>query len=101
MAIRIRNNWKYKGDENWEWEAFLDDGGTGEIKDIDYVEYILHPTFKNPVRKIDDRESNFALKTSGWGTFNLKAFAYTKAGTKIKLSRDIELKYDPELGTSK
>ena len=101
MSLKIRNNWKYIGDDRWDWEAFIDDNGTGELDDIKYVEYVLHPTFVNPIRKIDDRENKFILETNGWGTFNLKAFAYKKDGTKIKLEHEIELEYEPKKGTTK
>ena len=39
------------------------------------VEYRLHPTFSDPVRKVCEKgspERPFALTTRGWGTFHLK-----------------------------
>lgn len=101
MALKLRNNWKYKGDDWWEWDAFLDDSGTGELSQVKYVEYFLHPTFDNPVRKITDRKNKFKLETGGWGTFKLKAFVYFNDGNRQKLMHEIQLEYEPVKGTSK
>lgn len=100
MDIQLKNNWKYKGNDWWEWEAFVDDGGSGEIKDIEFVEYVLHPTFPDPIRRIDSRNNNFKLQTEGWGEFKLKAFLHKKDGSKKKLEHNIELQYEPKQGTS-
>jgi hypothetical protein len=47
---------------------------------IEKVVYTLHPSFKNPVREILDRESNFQLLTNGWGEFEIQATAHFKNG---------------------
>jgi transcription initiation factor IIF auxiliary subunit len=104
MALKLKNNYRYLGKDQWEWDAFLDSNQPKELDEIEYVEYVLHPTFDNPIREIKDRESNFRLSTSGWGTFKLKAFAYKKDGTKIKLEHNLELYYpdeDPNIVTFK
>lgn len=100
MSLRIRNKWKYKDSNRWDWEAFIDDDGSGELEDVDYVEYVLHPTFPNPIRKVKDPNNKFELKTNGWGTFNLKAFAVKNDGSKVKMEHVIELSKDPEDGIS-
>ena len=105
MTLKIRNRWHYKGRdiqaENrfwWDWEAFLDDSGSGELSNVDYVEYILHPTFHQPIKKITNPLGGFVLKAAGWGTFMLKAFVYTKDGKKMKLTHELELNLKPEEG---
>ena len=98
MNIRLRNSWEYKGDDRWNWRVFLDDDGTGDIEKVAFVEYILHPTFPNPRRRITDRENNFSLKSNGWGVFLIRAFANTKEGEKIRLEHELHLSYDPEKG---
>lgn len=100
MSLKIKNKWNYVGDDSWDWEAYIDDEGSGELNNIKYVEYVLHPTFPNPIRKSDNLENNFMIKTNGWGTFNLKAFAYKDDGSKIKLEHVIKLEYEPKIGTS-
>lgn len=99
MALILRNSWHYKGGDWWQWEAFLVDEGSGELEQVDYVEYVLHPTFPNPIRRVDDPEGGFILKTAGWGTFRLKAFVHTKDGEKRKLTHDLQLLRTPPEGT--
>lgn len=101
MTLRIRNDWKYEFEDWWKWGAFLDDSGTGDLEKVDYVEYILHPTFKNPVRKITDRGSGFRLSTSGWGVFLLRAIVHFKDGSTRNLSHSLVLRRDPATGVSK
>ena len=100
MGIRLRNRWKLVEKDYWEWEAFIDDNGSGELDEIEYVEYILHPTFKDPVRKIRSRRTNFTMETAGWGTFSLKAYLNKKDGTIKKLDLEIVLKNRPPEGVS-
>ena len=100
MTLRIRNRWKYRGDDRWDWEAFLEDDGSGQLATVDSVEYILHPTFSNPVREVSSAHNQFKLKTNGWGTFELKAFVNFNDGSRKKLTHNIELYYDPDTGVS-
>lgn len=98
MSLRLRNTWKYKGNDRWDWTIFLDDDGTGEIDNVAFVEYILHPTFPKPRRIETNRGNNFALITNGWGTFLIRAFANTKKGDIIKLEHILYLTYEPAEG---
>ncbi len=100
MSLKLKNKWNYRGDDRWRWEAFLDDEGSGELKDVESVEYILHPTFRNPIRRIEDPEGGFSLNTEGWGVFDLKAFAQMKDGSMRPLSHLVKLEYDPPTGVS-
>lgn len=100
MHIKLKNRWDYQGDDWWEWEAFLDDEGTGDLEQVDHVEYVLHETFPNPVRRVDDPEGGFAMRTSGWGVFELVAFVYTKDGDKIRLTHQLEVQREPAQGVS-
>jgi transcription initiation factor IIF auxiliary subunit len=100
VSIKIRNKWQYKNDDRWNWQAFLDDAGSGELNKVEEVEYILHPTFPNPVRNITTKDNQFELEANGWGTFELKAFVKMKNGKKIKLKHNLELRYDKKEGVS-
>ena len=100
MTLKLRNDWKYKGNDWWEWGAFLDDGGSGELSNVECVEYVLHETFPEPVCRIDKPDGGFRLDTGGWGTFMLKVFVYSKDGKKIKLEHNIQLQHDPPNGQS-
>ncbi len=100
MPLKLRNTWNYKGHDKWDWEAFIDDDGNGELQNIDYVEYILHSTFRKPIVRIKNPSNGFRLYTNGWGTFTLKAFVHKNDGSKVKLTHYIELKYDPPTGST-
>ena len=67
------------GRERFKWIVFVDEDE--EVLDqIEYVEYLLHPTFPNPRRIVSNRESHFALKSSGWGQFIIKAIVHLISG---------------------
>ncbi len=100
INLSLQNQWHYKGDNWWEWEAFIDDEGSGELSNVDHVEYVLHSTFPEPIRKVDDGKGRFRLKTAGWGTFPLRAFVYLKNGQKLKLEHNLKLNQDPPEGTA-
>ena len=60
------------------------------MQKVSKVIYHLHPTFPNPDREIKDLESNFELKTYGWGQFNLSADVYFDDNSKpVRLFRYI------------
>jgi transcription initiation factor IIF auxiliary subunit len=93
--IQLHNSWRYEGEDWWSWSAYI----TGsDLSNVSCVQYILHPTFRQPVRKIQKRETGFRLDTEGWGTFPLKAIVQFKDGTEQILTRSIILKYEPKLG---
>ena len=52
--------------------------------------YTLHSTFRNPVRKVSDRESKFRLETEGWGTFTIYAKVVLKNKEEIPLEHELE-----------
>jgi transcription initiation factor IIF auxiliary subunit len=101
MSLRIRNKWQYKGNDRWDWEAFLEDEGTGELDRVESVEYVLHPTFPNPIRRVNTPQNQFALRTNGWGTFQLKAFVNLKGGKRVKLTHELEMSHEPASGVTK
>ena len=85
--IKAENTAKQVDADLWEWELFLV-GDKETLDEINYVEYTLHPTFRNPVKKIEDRgdepDKGFFLKGKGWGMFTV--------GIKI-VFKDKEIKY--------
>lgn len=92
MALSIEQNQEYKGNGRWRWSVWLG-GPAAELDSIDHVTYILHPTFHNPVRRVSDRETNFRLETSGWGTFTLHANIVHGDGHEISLDHELVLRY--------
>lgn len=52
------------------------------LNDIDHIEYLLDPTFRNPLVLSYDRQSKFSYKAVGWGEFEIKGTIYFKDKTK-------------------
>lgn len=90
----------------YEWKLFLD--ADPSVKDqIKYVEYVLHPTFPNPVRRCD-RSNDFVLEATGWGEFDISATVVFENGEKQYLKHHLRLQerdlrevapIDPEIFT--
>lgn len=100
MSLKLKNDWNYKGNDRWDWEVYLVSEDPKELEEVEEVKYILHPTFRQPIRVIDKSTGDFRLKTNGWGTFQIRAFAYLKGGGKLKLEHELDLEYDPSSGSS-
>jgi len=48
MALTIRQETQYRGNDRWQWSVWLD-GTPEELDDVDHVMYVLHHTSPNPV----------------------------------------------------
>ena len=95
MDLQLHNSWDYEQEDWWEWSAYL----TGsDLPKVDHVEYILHPTFKSPLRVVKDPTEGFRLDTAGWGAFNLKAIVHLKDGTEQLLTHEVKLEQKPKKG---
>jgi transcription initiation factor IIF auxiliary subunit len=92
MALSIQQDESYLGADRWKWSVWLE-GPSEELDSVDHVLYVLHPTFHNPVREISDRNTNFRLDTSGWGTFRIHAKAVHRDGRETPLEHDLVLRY--------
>lgn len=90
--MRIKQSEKYEGDDWWTWAVWID-GSEQELDQITTVTYTLHPTFREPVRKVTDRGSKFRLETEGWGVFTLYARVKLKNGTARQLKHALKLNY--------
>jgi transcription initiation factor IIF auxiliary subunit len=95
MDLELHNSWEYEKDDWWEWSAYLKGS---DLPKVDYVEYILHPSFKKPLRTVTDPDNGFRLDTSGWGTFDLKAIVHLKNGKQQLLTHEIKLEDKPKTG---
>jgi len=91
-VYKISQDFKYKGDDYWGWSVWID-AKDEELDKIEYVTYVLHPTFKPPIQKVENRADNFRLVASGWGTFTLYARLQMKDGNEIHLEHKLELLY--------
>jgi len=67
-----------KVDEDWyEWKLSLDEPKE-RLDEIDRVEYILHPTYRNRIRVIDKPKNGFMLEFAGYDGFNMPVNIYLK-----------------------
>jgi len=61
--------------------------GGDNVKDVDYVDFNLHPTFKNnQIRKY----KNFEYEAKAWGMFNIRIDIYMKNGEIKKVDHYLE-----------
>lgn len=91
MTIHFNNYAKKVGtkkirgsDYNWfKWHVFVDEPDN-VLKNIDYVEYQLHPTFPGPIRNVggERRSSKFYLETEGYGGFTMNIIVRFIDGTE-------------------
>jgi len=80
-----------KQDSDWyEWCVFVD-ADPSLVQRIKSVEYTLHPTFPNPMRRTGDKSTRFALFSSGWGGFRILIEIEWEDGTTTKTSHMLML----------
>ncbi|MEM9274524.1 MAG: pYEATS domain-containing protein [Cyanobacteria bacterium P01_F01_bin.143] len=90
MNIQVQQDYQYLGNKHWAWSVWLE-GTDAELDKIDFVNYILHPTFSNPVRTVKERTSNFRLESRGWGQFMIYLEIVTKDGASHKIQHYLTL----------
>ena len=88
--LRIQQKDSYRGDNYWDWSVWLE-GPASELDQIKYVEYRLHPTFPNPVRRVADRKSQFKLSSAGWGGFTIYAKVIFRDGSLHSIDYPLRL----------
>ncbi len=88
FALQAANTSTYLGNGRWHWKIFIE-AGQQTLAQIACVEYTLHPTFPNPVVKVCDRYSRFALEATGWGTFVVKIRVFYKDGRIQRLEHQL------------
>jgi len=93
LPIKLVNSAKYKGRDRWEWSVWIDGPATA-LDQIESVEYVLHPTFAQPVRRVQNRASRFQLDSRGWGEFMIHASITTRTGQTQKLDHWLRLTDD-------
>jgi transcription initiation factor IIF auxiliary subunit len=92
VALSIRQNQKYMGSDYWQWSVCLD-GTQEELDSVEYVTYILDPTFNEPVRIVGDRTTNFRLTTFASGAFTIHANIMHRDGQETTVQHDLVLLY--------
>lgn len=79
------------GDYRWfKWKVFMDEPAEKRDK-VESVEYRLHETFPNPIRTVEDRDSQFSLTGVGWGEFDIFITIYLKDGKEVHTKYYLDL----------
>jgi transcription initiation factor IIF auxiliary subunit len=94
MSIAIRQTSKQINEDRWDWEIHLD-GEQKDLSEIDYVEYTLHQSFPNPIRRVYNHHSGFKLETNGWGTFPV--YLTVKYKNKKEIRDTLELDFAKDI----
>ncbi len=74
VPLTTGNTSRNLGVGRWEWSVFVI-ASDDVLRQIQYVEYTLHPTFPEPIQKVTQRGvvsgKGFFLNATGWGTFEI------------------------------
>jgi len=92
--LKIEQSEKFEGDDWWSWSVWVEEPKR-DLDAVEFVEYTLHPTFRDPVRTIKTRHNGFKLSTGGWGVFPIYARAFRKDGSIVRLKHQLKLT-DPD-----
>jgi hypothetical protein len=95
MSYKIAQDFKYVGNDYWRWRAWIE-AEEAELREVEEVTWILHPSFKRSrvIRK--DRATRFRLETAGWGTFLLRAEVRFESGETRLLQHRLRLEYSDD-----
>jgi len=95
MSVKFKNHATPVGKraerEFYKWRLFVDEP-RDVLEQIKAVEYVLHPTFPEPVQTRTDPENQFALEAAAWGSFMAAIRVYYKDGRKEDTSYWVDLK---------
>jgi len=104
--IVAENKSSYLGDDRWEWTIYLK-GQTASLDQIKYVVYQLHPTFPQPLVRVErlqdpkrpyDAAAPFGFTTTGWGVFDVGIKITMLDGRTRTLSHRLHFVPRPEPG---
>jgi hypothetical protein len=77
----------------YRWCIFVD-GPEASLLEIKSIDYYLHSSYEEPVRKSSDRDHRFVLFSSGWGSFQVKIFLNLATSRRIPRTHRLVLKED-------
>jgi transcription initiation factor IIF auxiliary subunit len=94
-GLSVGNTSTYAGADRWNWTIFID-ADPDTLRQINCVDYILHPTFPKPVRKVCNQPgTKFAFSANGWGTFTVKVKIYYKNKQVDTLEHPLVFRQEP------
>ena len=95
QEIHVTNTSRYTGSGRYDWKVHL--VATEDVLNrIEFVEYTLHPAYSDPVRRIHDKTSGFALSASGWSEFNIEVCVVYKDGHRDYMDQRLSLRSGEE-----
>jgi transcription initiation factor IIF auxiliary subunit len=92
LALSTGNTAKEIKPGLWEWTVYLQ-GSEDVLNRVQCVEYTLHPTFADPIRRVCSRgrgSQAFPLMGRGWGTFKIRLRVFLKDGQVQNLEHDLK-----------
>ena len=92
MSLRIEQTARYLGEDRWAWTVRLA-GPADALAAVSRVSWHLHPSFTPSVVEVSDPRDGFALSSSGWGTFELRALLKLHSGAETELRHELALFY--------
>jgi hypothetical protein len=90
MPLRLEHEAHPESARRWRWAVWLE-GSDAELERVDHVEYLLHPTFPEPVQVRRNRQNKFRLEATGWGEFTISARIRHKEGTEAVMRHLVRL----------
>ena len=90
MSLDIQQTASQAGHGRWHWSVWID-GPDAELDQVESVEWVLHPTFPNPVVPVKQRQTKFRIDRTGWGEFEISANVTAKDGSRQHLKHRLRL----------
>ena len=74
----------------YQWKVFVDED-ENILDKIEYVEYLLHPSYSEQRQISSDKNSKFAIEECSWAEFALTITVKFKNGTKQEYFYNLDL----------
>jgi hypothetical protein len=94
-AVEVKQTSDYRGNDSWDWSVWIE-APVQLLDQIEYVEYALHNTFPEPVRRVTNRAEKFRLDSSGWGEFMIRVEMKNRNGERLRRQHWLTLEYPPQ-----
>ncbi|MCF7973303.1 MAG: hypothetical protein K9N55_05780 [Phycisphaerae bacterium] len=87
------------GKEHYHLGIWIE-GEERELEHIVLVEYELHPSFKNRIRKSSNRKNGFSITIWTWGIFNIHIRLHDCMGKIREMDHKLAYELPPDDGKS-
>lgn len=76
------------------------EGSAEELGQVEHVEYVLHPSFKRPVRTSSNRDNKFSVTFWTWGMFPIDVYIHMLDGSVVTLQHYLSYDLPTDDGTN-